>query len=233
MTLRTVTIDAKGRLGREREIDTRTCECCQTAAIPVEGGMLVAYRDRSDEEVRDCAIVRVTADDISDARPVHADGWNQEGCPVNGPSLAIAGERVAAVWYTEAKRPQVRACFSEDGGRSFGKPIVIDDGNPVGRVDIVPHPEAGWLVCWLERGDGTGEVRVRAVTPDGDVRPSLLVARTSESRAAGFPRIERLGARVIVAWTEVENAPAGTTAPARVRTAELVYPVEDEESDSP
>ena len=78
----------------------------------------------------------------------------------------------------------------------------LDDGDPIGRVDLVTHPDGGWIACWLERGDAGGEVRVRRIPSEGDPDPSLLVARTSAERAAGFPRIERRGERVILAWTE-------------------------------
>jgi hypothetical protein len=147
---------------------------------------------------------------------------------VNGPALASRGSEVAAVWYTEAKgRPQVLLARSTDGGGTFGEPIAIDDGNPLGRVGVISHPDAGWLAVWMERGDGGGEVRGRSVGSAGELRPSVLIARTSPERASGFPRIKRSGRRVVVAWTEaaVEGAPSGgAVPPPRVRTADIVFP---------
>ena len=44
-----------------------------------------------------------------DAVAAGADGWHIEGCPVNGPAIAAAGERVAVAWFTAAgDAPRVR-----------------------------------------------------------------------------------------------------------------------------
>jgi hypothetical protein len=221
-------LDRDGKVVAERTIDPRTCECCPTSIERVGDSLLVAYRDHADDGTRDCAIVSVTAEGNSEPRPIHADGWKADGCPVNGPALASRGEEVAAAWYSEAKgRPQVLIALSADGGKTFGEPIGIDDGNPVGRVDLATHPDQGWLAVWLERGDGGGEVRGRAIGAAGELRPSVLIARTSPERASGFPRLVRSGRRVVLAWTEslAKGAGAGGAAdPARVRTADLVFP---------
>jgi len=58
MTLRFGTVTSSGRLGPERMLDARTCECCQTALARSPGGLIVGYRDRSPEEIRDIAVVR-------------------------------------------------------------------------------------------------------------------------------------------------------------------------------
>ncbi len=232
MSLRTVTIDREGKLGPERLIDPRVCECCQTTGAVVGGNLVVAYRDRSDEEIRDCSLARISTESISSPKTIHDDGWNQEGCPVNGPTLAARDDELAAVWYTEAAgRPQVFLAHSADGGHEFGAPVAIDDGNPVGRVDVVSHPDSGWFAIWLERGDEGGEVRGRWIATDGTKHPSVLIARTSPGRASGFPQVERVGRRVVLAWTEViaeSSGSAGPTAPTHIRTADLVFPAAGE-----
>jgi len=224
-------IDRDGKVGAERIIDPRACDCCPTSVAPVGDRLLVAYRDHGADGTRDCSIVHVTAEGSSEPAVIHADGWKVDGCPVNGPALASRGSEVAALWYTEANgRPRVLLARSEDGGRTFGEPIAIDDGNAVGRVDIVTHPDAGWLAVWLERGDGGGEVRGRSIGAAGELRPSVLIARTSLERASGFPRVERSGRRVLLAWTEVLEKGAeagGAVPPPRVRTADLVFPPPD------
>ncbi|MEX0914635.1 MAG: sialidase family protein, partial [Wenzhouxiangellaceae bacterium] len=87
MTLRTATIAADGSVGPDRALDERVCDCCQTASARTALGPIVAYRDRSEDEIRDIAVVRRTADGWTEPRLVHADGWKIGGCPVNGPSL--------------------------------------------------------------------------------------------------------------------------------------------------
>ena len=45
--------------------------------------------------------------------------------------------------------PHVKIAFSSDAGASFNKPIQVDDGETVGRVDTLLLPDGSALVCWL------------------------------------------------------------------------------------
>jgi hypothetical protein len=202
MTLRYTTISPDGTLGEEIVIDGRTCECCQTDAAIASAGPVVVYRDRSPDEVRDIYISRRVGGQWSPPAAVHADGWTIPGCPVNGPAVAAAGDRVAVAWFTEAgDTARVRLAFSPDGGASFDAPIRVDDGDPAGRVDLLLLDDGAALVSWLERSD-TASIRVRHVTAGGALGPATTIAMTSAARSSGFPRMVRAGDRVIFAWTE-------------------------------
>jgi hypothetical protein len=72
-------------------LDSRVCDCCQTAAAMTSGGAVVAYRDRSDHEIRDVAVVRRGRGGWTAPRPVAEEGWEIAGCPVNGPAVAASG----------------------------------------------------------------------------------------------------------------------------------------------
>lgn len=221
MTLRTARITSDGVITDRAVLDPRTCDCCQTTAVrTAEGGVLVAYRDRSDAELRDVALVRRAGGAWTPPTRVHEDGWTMPGCPVNGPQASADGRRVAIAWYTEAGGdPRVRVAFSSDAGATFGAPIELDDARPLGRVDVEWVGADAW-VSWLGAGEREGEavVRVRRVASDRRVGAALEIARTAAARASGFPRITRAGARVLVAWTDVGP-------PSRVRAA-LVDPTE-------
>jgi len=112
MTLRYATLGrgAEGlKIEDEAVLDARVCECCQTSAAVTRDGPVVVYRDRSEGEVRDISIVRLGRDGRWSApAAVHADGWRIEGCPVNGPSVAASGRRVAVAWFTLAGTPRRR-----------------------------------------------------------------------------------------------------------------------------
>jgi hypothetical protein len=213
MTIRTATIGPDGVLADEHLLDGRTCDCCQTAAALTADGPIVAYRDRSADEVRDIVVVRRVGGRWMEPRVVHDDGWAIAACPVNGPAIAAEGRRVAIAWFTAARdTARVRLAFSDDAGASFGAPIRVDDGDPAGRVDVELLPGGGALVSWIERtGDGA-EVRVRRVEADGAIGPALTIAASSAERASGFPRMARSGDEVVFAWTEPGH-------PSRVRLA--------------
>ena len=213
MTLRHAAIGANGQPSGEAVLDPRVCECCQTSAAMTSAGPIVVYRDRSDKEVRDISIVRQVKGRWTEPRTLHADGWEINGCPVNGPSIAADGRRVAVAWFTAAKdAPRVKVIFSHDAGESFGQPVQVDDGSPVGRVDVEILADGSALVTWLERTAAGGEIKVRRVRPDGTHDEATTLSASSVARASGFPRMVRSGNEVVFAWTQ-----AGT--PSRVRTA--------------
>jgi hypothetical protein len=213
MTLRGATIDLKGAVHDEVELDTRVCECCQTAAAQTSSGAVVLYRDRSDKEIRDIWVVRYSGGQWQEPRPLYMDGWEVPGCPVNGASVDADGERVAAVWYTAVNNsPRVKVVFSDDEGATFGRPIMVDDGRPMGRADIVMLSDGSALVSWLEMTDAGAEIRARVVTSDGKVGDAMTVSTSSVERSSGFPRMVRAGNEIVFAWTEVGE-------PNRVRTA--------------
>lgn len=218
MTLRGATFAAGGAIEREERIDGRVCDCCQTAAVRAgDGGLVVAYRDRSEDEIRDIAVARFDGERWSEPRVVHDDGWRMPGCPVNGPALAAAGDGVWIAWFTapgEEPQPRVRVAASRDGGRTFGPAIDVDAGRPAGRVDVVAFDDGSALVTWIDEGRGASEILARRLTAEGKPGPIVRVAPTPGSRSAGFPRTAAAGADVLIAWTEPGS-------PSRIRTARL------------
>ena len=176
-------------------------------------GAIVVYRDRSEKEIRDISVVRFSKGRWTEPRTLTTDGWEIQGCPVNGPSVSADARRVAVAWHTAAKEiPRVKVVFSSDAGASFGQPIQVDEATPVGRVDVVLLTDGSALVSWLERTSKGGEVKVRRVRPDGSRDHAVTVAESTAARASGFPQIVRAGNEIIFAWT-------GPGTPSRVRTA--------------
>jgi hypothetical protein len=217
MQLRYAAVDADGRLSDEAVLDERICECCQTSAVMTSEGPLAAYRDRSAEEVRDIHLVRRGPGGWGAPRPVHADNWQIKACPVNGPQLAAEGGRVALAWFTgEGERPRVQVAFSDDAGATFGPPARVDDGEAMGRVDVLLLADGSALVCWMSGGAGGGANKVRRVAPDGTLGPVAVIAKTDVSRSSGFPRMARLGDTVVFAWTQFGKPPQVRTAAADV-----------------
>ncbi len=215
MTLRAATITAAGRLLDEVELDDRTCDCCQTAAVTTDRGILVAYRDRSPDEVRDIYVTRREDGHWTSPLAVHADRWHIAGCPVNGPALAAQGSHVAIVWYTAAAdTPRVNFAFSEDAGASFGAPVRIDDGSPLGRVHVAMLEDGSALATWLESSGRDALIRARRIAVTGQLGAAITVARTSAARASGCPRVMASGETILFAWTE-------TGASSQVRLAAL------------
>jgi hypothetical protein len=202
MSLMYTMIGLDGTLGKEVLLDGRVCECCQTSAAPTPDGMAVVYRDRSEKEVRDISIVRLKNGQWSEPQPLSKDGWEIKGCPVNGPAISSAGQNVAVAWFTAARdQPRVYVAVSADGGATFGSPILVNDGTPIGRVEIIALPSGSAFVSWVERTPGGAEVRARIVIADRSKAPAIVVAETS----SGVPRMKVSGDEVVIAWTDSRN----------------------------
>jgi hypothetical protein len=215
MALLSAGLSAEGPALDETMVDRLACSCCQTSAAAIDGGAIVAYRDRTEKEIRDIAVARWTDGRWSEPRVVGQDGWEINACPVNGPALAAQGKRVVLAWFAAPRdEAKVRVAFSEDGGLGWSTPLRVDGGKPLGRVDAVLLPGGDALVSWMEQTSKGTEIRVRRVASDGRFGPPLLVADSSAARTAGFPRMERAGQDVVFAWTAPGEA-------SQVRTAVL------------
>ncbi len=213
MALMHTTVDREGALGAETVLDGRVCDCCQTDAAVAADATVVVYRDRSATEVRDMSFVRFAQGRWSEPRPLATDGWEINGCPVNGPAIAAAGRDVGVAWFTAAAdQPRVKVAFSADAGATFAEPIVVDDQRPLGRVDVLLLDDASALVSWLQQVGNGARVRVRRIARDGRMDEPLTVGESTGARSSGFPRMARLGDEVVVAWRDGNDPP-------RVRTA--------------
>jgi hypothetical protein len=203
MTLRYVEVEAGGALINEALLDERVCECCQTSAAMSASGPVIVYRDRSDGEVRDIAIIRRVDGQWQDPHLVYPDGWKIAGCPVNGPSVAASGKHVAVAWFSAANdKARVQVAMSHDCGATFADPVRLDEASPLGRADVVVRPDGSAFVCWLARGEQSGLVRLARLDEQGDVGDEVTIAKTGSARANGFPRMVLVGDDLLFAWTD-------------------------------
>jgi len=212
MSLRGGFFSLSGKMLEEQEIDGRVCDCCQTDAARIPGGLIVAYRGRSEEEIRDIFVARrVDGHWLPPAR-VHDDQWKITGCPVNGPALATREGQVALAWYTAAQdTPRVMLAFSQDGGAHFGRPARLDGGKPLGRVDAAWLDDRRLAVSWMEEVEDEAEIRIFVADKQGAGKHApFTLARNSKARSSGFPLIEAIGeGELLAAWTQADSL--GTT----------------------
>ena len=200
MALRAAKISGEGA-GEEMLVDDRVCDCCPTSAVRTSRGVALAYRDRSGDEIRDIYVSRFVDGKWTQGRVAVKDNWQIAGCPVNGPSMSASGDRVALAWFAAPEsRAHVSVTFSSDGAATFGPPVRVDGGNPMGRVDAELLADGSVLVGWIEQLESGAEFRARRVWPDGRLGEPMTVAPLAASRASGYPRIARSGTRLVFAW---------------------------------
>lgn len=210
MALYARSIGVGGEFGPEILLDERVCDCCQTTAVETaDGALLVAYRDRSADEVRDISIVRLTTANSAERIWRSDDGWKIPGCPVNGPVLAIAGERIGLVWFTlgSDSRARVLCALSSDSGGSFSTPTTLAGDRAVGRVDAAFDGAGRLVVTWLEGDGSSSEWRVARVDRQARVLDEHAVVTTTDARESGLARLAWDGSGMLFAFTEAGEVP--------------------------
>ena len=206
MSLRGAIFDKNGKLYDEKELDGRVCDCCQTSAAMTDQGIIVAYRDRSEKEIRDIGIVRQVDGKWQKPYIVFADNWHITGCPVNGASIKAEGKNVAIVWFSMPDgKAEVKAAFSHNSGKTFLPPIRIDNGNPLGRVDIILLSENEALVSWLEKTEYGADIMAVKINSSEKTNDAFLLAKSNGSRKSGFPKMAKINNEIIVAWTDADS----------------------------
>jgi hypothetical protein len=214
MSLRAATFDANGKQLGETVVNPRVCECCSTSAAPTPEGVIVAYRGRSADNIRDIYVSRFAGGQWAMPTDVHQDGWKLEACPINGPAISAHGSDVAVAWFM-AKNDQGRAfvAFSHDAGRSFGPPVRVDDAGSLGRLGVAMLDDGSAAVTWIESAKPRSQLRLRIVKPSGE----RLAPATISTAAGGdrYPRAARRGNELVLAWTE------GNDKASQVHTARL------------
>lgn len=215
MTVRYARFDKAFKQIEETEVDAKVCECCPTAAAVTAQGIITAYRNRSDDEIRDNYVARFVNGKWTTPRAVFNDNWKIAACPVNGPALTASGNAVAMSWFTvKNDQGHAYAAFSQDAGQTFSAPIRVDDGGTLGRVDLEMLPDGSALATWIEFADQRAQFRVRRIERNGVRSAPVTIAGIAGSRASGYPRAAVANGEVVFAWTE--SADGGGL---RVRTA--------------
>ena len=219
MALRATVYGPDGKQRGETVIAPRVCECCSTSTALTSEGVIVAFRNRSDKEVRDIYVSRLADGKWSAPTPVHNDGWQINACPINGPAVSARNRDVAVAWFT-VQQGQERsfAAFSKDAGRTFGPPIRVDEAGSLGRVNIELLTDGSAAVSWVEFANQRSQFRVRRVQPDGTRSTSITIAGITEGRTSGVPRLALVRDELLFAWAETEKGAS------RVRTAKVSLP---------
>ena len=198
----------------EWTVDPDVCTCCQNTVAVLPGDrVFAAYRGHTADEIRDnkFATFDLASRTWSAPATLRDDAWKIAACPVNGPAADARGPAVAVAWFTAAHgTPRVHARSSADSARTFGDPVVIDLGRPMGRLETVMLADQTALILWMEMGtaENAAGIYARRLWPDGQLSAAHLVADSSQARSSGFPRAAlRPSGRVVMSFTQ----PGATT----------------------
>jgi hypothetical protein len=205
MSLWTAAYGPDGSQLHELSVDPQVCDCCPLSVAATTDAIVVAYRDRTSEEIRDTYVARLEGGKWSAPVAVHSDGWKIDGCPVNGPAISARGRDVVVAWFTAANDDgRAFVAFSRDGARTFDPPIRVDDKASLGEVDVELLPDGSSAVTWIEFAEPS-QSKLRRIESTGARSPALTLADMSKGRA---PRLGQGKDELLVVWPEVENGAA-------------------------
>jgi hypothetical protein len=194
----------------ERELANGVCYCCKTAlAAGPDGALFAAWRHVYAGSLRDMAFTMSSDGGKTFAPPVRVseDGWAIEGCPDDGPALAIDGRRVVhVVWPTLIDGPAPQGALfyaSSQDGVAFTPRLRIPTLGSLkpGHVQIVAGTAGPLAVAWDELHEGRRKAAVSLLRPaaGGDMfaPPTLL----GEGESAMYPVLASTANGLIAVWT--------------------------------
>jgi hypothetical protein len=206
-SLRVARLDYSGAVVAREIVDELVCDCCQPDMVLTASGPIVAYRDRTPEEIRDIAVRRHADGAWQEPVGVGDDHWRIEGCPVNGPQIAAVGDRVAVAWFTAPDgRARVRFATSNDGARTFEPAVDIDGSGSFGQVGLLLEDDGTAIVTWWRAAPGGGlELALRAVGADAGLGKVLVLAHSRERQPVDVPQVIAAGQGLLAAWTSLDD----------------------------
>ena len=201
--LRSASFDPSWKQTSDQIVNLRVCDCCQTSVVTTPDGVVVAFRDRSDKEIRDIHVTRLADGKWTDAQRVHADNWEIDSCPVNGPAVSAFGGTLAAAWFTAASgQGHAYAAFSRDAGRTWSDPIRLDEQVSTGRVDIEMVDDGTAVATWVEFANQQSQMKARKIAATGSASAPIAIQGAGAGSVGGFPRMVRQGDELLFVWSE-------------------------------
>jgi hypothetical protein len=136
--------------------------------------------------------------------PVFNDGWEINGCPVNGPKVVVNKTTTAVAWFSAADdNPKVNLSFSLTDKDEFNLPIQLNDLDAIGRVDVAFLNSKEVLVSYMEFDDNATYLNVKKVTVESEVSKAFTISKIDSGRETGVPQLEVMDNVVYLVWTNV------------------------------
>jgi len=195
-----------------RALTGGVCYCCKTSvATDSDGSVYAAWRHVYDGNVRDIAFSRSSDGGRSFSTPVRVseDKWVLDGCPENGPALAVDQQkRIHVAWPTlvpgesSSAEPTLGMFYamSQNGEHFTPRQSLPTEGFPR-HVQLAVTVKSEIVAVWDEQAPG---VR-RAVMARGRVNSSggtqFVRQPIEDAAAATYPVVAAAEGGLIVAWT--------------------------------
>jgi hypothetical protein len=189
------------------------CYCCKTALAVSGDAVYAAWRHVYPSGERDIAFTMSTNRGRTFATPLRVsdDHWKLDGCPDNGPAMAIdASRRAHVVWPTTAEGQNATAkdamalsiyyAVSRDG-KSFTPRTRVPTRGPASHPQIVMLPNGASLVAWDEVIDGTRRLGLTRATVSAAGAVSFTpVAAPDAGAGQWYPALAASSNGAVITW---------------------------------
>jgi hypothetical protein len=208
----------------ERVLTMGVCYCCKTSIAAGPGGRIVAaWRHVYPGNFRDIAVATSTDGGRTFSAPARAseDGWSIDGCPENGPSVAVdAAGTTHLVWPTvlAGAEPTGALFYATGRGTTLSPRLRIPTlaSRDPEHVQLATADGNTLAVVWDEVVSGRRGVVLRRLARTQErttIGPATLV---SEGREARHPALAITDRGLLVAWTDGSPAQRTTIAMKRI-----------------
>lgn len=201
------TLSPDGRM-IETLIASDVCFCCKTAvAVDARGSVYAAWRHIFPGSIRDIAFAKSSdgGRHFSPLVRVSEDKWELNGCPEDGPSMAIdQSGTIHIAWATVVTggEPQKAVFYAKSrDGKVFSPRVRVPTTGITtpGHPQLVLMPDGGAAIVFDEVVGGVRRVSLARIPRDGAFQPPEIL---SGAEAASYPVMVRSGAAdLLVAWT--------------------------------
>jgi len=189
-------------------ITKSVCYCCKTSLVASGDDVYGVWRNVYAGSQRDIAFTFSKDGGKTFAAPVKVsdDGWHIDGCPENGPAVAVdASHRVHVVWPTppDGKNGTPLGLFyaSSSNAKAFGARAQIPTLGAAAHGQVVIDASGNPVVAWDEIVNGTRHIALARVRANGSAAPLFTSIESPDSAPdRGWPVLATAGKETLVAW---------------------------------
>lgn len=188
------------------------CYCCKTAvATGQDGSIYAAWRHVYPGNVRDIALTLSRDSGRTFETPIRVsdDRWVLDGCPENGPALAIDPHNaVHILWPTlvsgpsAGDEPELALFYSTSrNGRQFTPRYRIPTEGTPRHPQIAVTPDGSLAMAWDEQLNGTRRVVVAGAVANANGGPRFIRVPLGNSERGEYPVVAGVDDGFAAAWT--------------------------------
>jgi len=167
-------VDGGKSFSANKKVASDACPCCKTSlAVAPDGTIYAGWRQVLPGNFRHIAVASSTSGAESFSAPVIVsdDKWMIDGCPVSGPSLAVAANGdVRVLWYAagEGSAPGLYYAESHDKARTFIPRVQMAEENVKGTPALAAAQNRA-IAIWQGWGAQQAETKIRELGGTGAV----------------------------------------------------------------